>query len=103
MKSGRPVGAASLMEVPLSLDMLTTVSTLTFNCTAFIPRHFDIVFKHALKEEKKKKKEMSNIITFKTLIYFHLPVLTVWWWQTKSLAASRKNTLLKQRYSLKSK
>ena len=55
MKSGRPVGAASLMEVPLSLDMLTTVSTLTFNCAAFIPRHFDIVFERAFGEKKKKK------------------------------------------------
>ncbi len=27
VRNGRPLGAASLMEVPLSLDMLTTVST----------------------------------------------------------------------------
>lgn len=26
MRNGRPLGTASLMEVPLSLDMLTTVS-----------------------------------------------------------------------------
>lgn len=32
LKNGRPLGAASLMEVPLGLDSLTTVSTLTFNC-----------------------------------------------------------------------
>lgn len=61
MKSGRPVGAAALMEVPLSLDMLTTVSTLTFNCAAFIPRHFDIVFERALKEKRKKRKKKCSI------------------------------------------
>lgn len=32
MKNNRPLGVASLMEVPLSLDMLTTVSkNLTAN------------------------------------------------------------------------
>lgn len=41
VRNGRPSGAASLMEVPLSLDMLTTVSTLTYLC-GFMSSHLEV-------------------------------------------------------------